>query len=100
MTLALSSASMGPAATQVVTPQYMRGRVSALYVLTSGLIAMAVGPSLVGFVTDKVLGDPRLVGTSLIIVLVVIFIPALGLFALGRTQMKRLLAERENQSAG
>jgi len=99
MALALSSASMGPAATQVVTPQHLRGRVSALYVLTSGLIAMAVGPSLVGFVTDKILGDPRMVGTSLIIVVVVIFIPALGLFALGRAQMKRLLTDRENQSA-
>jgi MFS family permease len=96
MTLALSSASMGPAATQVVTPQHLRGRVSALYVLTSGLIAMAVGPSLVGLVTDKVLGDPRMVGTSLIIVLIVIFIPALLLFALGRTQMKELLSTRES----
>jgi MFS family permease len=100
MTLALSSASMGPAATQVVTPQHLRGRVSALYVLTSGLIAMAVGPSLVGFVTDKVLGNPLLVGTSLIIVLIVIFIPALMLFMLGRAQMKQLLAARENQPAG
>jgi MFS family permease len=93
---AAPSASMGPAATQVVTPQHLRGRVSALYVLTSGLIAMAVGPSLVGLVTDKVLGDPRMVGTSLIIVLIVIFIPALLLFALGRTQMKELLSTRES----
>jgi MFS family permease len=97
MMFALSSASMGPAATQVVTPQHLRGRVSALYVLTSGLIAMAVGPSLVGFVTDKVLGDPRLVGTSLIIVLIVIFIPALLLFALGRAQMKQLLTARDQK---
>ena len=97
MTLALSSASMGPAATQVVTPQHLRGRVSALYVLTSGLIAMSVGPSLVGFVTDKVLGNPLEVGTSLVIVLVMIFIPALLLFALGRVQMKTLLGAREAQ---
>lgn len=59
MMFVLSSASMGPAVTQVVTPQHLRGRVSAIYVLTTGLIAMSVGPAAVGFFTDKIFGDPR-----------------------------------------
>lgn len=39
MTFILSTASMGPAATQIVTPQVLRGRASAIYVLVTGLIA-------------------------------------------------------------
>lgn len=91
MTFIMATASMGPAATQVVTPANLRGRTSAIYVLVSGLIAMSVGPALVGFVTDHILGDPRQVGMSLIIVIIGVLIPALVLFGWGREQMRRLL---------
>jgi MFS family permease len=91
MTFILSTASMGPAATQVVTPADLRGRTSAVYVLTTGLIAMAVGPALVGFITDRVLGDPAKVGMSLIILILCVLVPALVLFGWGREQMRRLL---------
>jgi hypothetical protein len=62
----LSSASMGPAAVQLVTPQHLRGRISALYVMATGLTAMAVGTTVVGVITDKVFADPARVGDSLI----------------------------------
>jgi MFS family permease len=91
MTFILSTASMGPAATQVVTAPHLRGRVSALYVLVSGLIAMSLGPSLVGLFTDKLFGDPQMVGMSLILVTVGILTPAAILFALGRSQMRALV---------
>jgi MFS family permease len=99
MTFILSSASMGPAATQVVTPANLRGRTSAVYVLTTGLIAMSVGPALVGFITDHILGDPRQVGMSLIIVILGVLIPALVLFGWGREQMRHLLNESQGVSA-
>lgn len=99
MTFILSSASMGPAATQVVTPAHLRGRTSAIYVLTTGLIAMSVGPALVGFVTDHVFGDPKQVGMSLIIVILGVLIPALVLFGWGREQMRRLLNETHGVAA-
>ncbi|WP_336962617.1 MFS transporter [Sphingobium aquiterrae] len=92
MTLILSTASMGPATAQVVTPQHLRGRVSAIYVLATGLIAMAGGPAFVGLVTDKVLGDEKLVGMSLIISVICVLLPAALLFALGRTSMRRAVA--------
>jgi MFS family permease len=88
MSLILSAASMGPAVVQVVTPQHLRGRISALYVLSTGLIALAGGPAFVGLVTDKVLGDPQKVGWSLIISVLCILLPAVLLFAFGRASMR------------
>ena len=90
MTLILSTSSIGPAAAQVVTPPELRGRVSAIFVLVTGLIGMVVGNSTVGFVTDHVLGDPARVGTSLIGLIVVALAVAAALFALGRADMRRL----------
>ncbi|ANI76507.1 Putative sialic acid transporter [Sphingobium sp. EP60837] len=89
MALILSTSSMGPATVQVVTPQYLRGRVSALYVLASGLIAMAGGPAFIGLVTDKVLGDEMKVGLSLVISIFCVLLPAALLFAFGRASMRR-----------
>jgi len=85
----LSTACMGPAVVQVLAPQALRGRVSAVYVLATGLIAMAGGPATVGFITDKVLGDERMVGVSLIATVAVVLVPAAALFALGRPAMRR-----------
>ncbi|WP_232476091.1 MFS transporter [Flavisphingomonas formosensis] len=92
MMLILSTASMGPATAQIVTPQHLRGRVSAIYVLATGLIAMAGGPAFVGLVTDKVLGNEKLVGMSLIISVLCILLPSALLFALGRGSMRRAVA--------
>lgn len=90
MALILSTSSMGPATVQVVTPQYLRGRVSALYVLASGLIAMAGGPAFIGLVTDKVLGDEMKVGLSLVISVFCVLLPAALLFTFGRASMRRV----------
>lgn len=89
MTLILSTSSIGPAAAQVITPPELRGRVSAIFVLVTGLIGMVVGNSTVGFVTDHVLGDPARVGTSLIALIVVALAVAAALFTLGRGAMRR-----------
>ncbi len=92
MALILSTSSMGPATVQVVTPQHMRGRVSALYVLVSGLIAMAGGPAFIGIVTTLVMGDEMKVGYSLIASVICVALPAVILFALGRASMRRAQA--------
>jgi sugar phosphate permease len=65
-----STSSMGPAAVQVVSPAHLRGRISAIFVLVTGLIGMALGTFLVGFCTDHVLGNPRLVGVSMVMLAV------------------------------
>ncbi|WP_051329718.1 MFS transporter [Niveispirillum irakense] len=93
MACVLSTASMGPAITQVVTPPTLRGRVSALYVVVTGLIAMALGPAMVGFITDKLLGDERQVGLSLLLTVPLLLLPAVGMLASGRGAMLRRLGD-------
>ncbi|MFM5931140.1 MAG: MFS transporter [Novosphingobium sp.] len=92
MVLILSTSSIGPAAAQVVTPPELRGRVSAIFVLVTGLIGMVLGNLLVGFFTDHVLGDPKQIGTSLIVLIVSVLSVAALLFAQGRGEMRRMTA--------
>ena len=89
MVLILSTASIGPATVQVSTPAHLRGRVSALYVLASGLIAMAGGPAFIGIMTDMVMGDEMKLGYSLIASVLCVLLPAAILFALGRASMRQ-----------
>lgn len=62
-------ASFGPALTavQMVSPPAMRGRFGALAVLVSNLGGLALGPMLVGGLTDYVFADPDRIGWSIII---------------------------------
>ena len=57
-----------PAALQLVTPNRMRGVVSALYLLVVNLTGLASGPVLTGFFTDYVFKDPKAVGFSIAVV--------------------------------
>jgi MFS family permease len=92
-TLMLSAASMGPAAVQLVTPTHLRGRVSALYVMATGLIAMALGTTVVGLITDVVFGDPLRVGDSLIATVFLVLAPGLAFFAWGRAGLRRSMPQ-------
>ena len=95
----LATASMGPASTQVVTPQHLRGRISAIYVLTTGLIGMAVGPPVVGWITTHVFRDELKVGYSLMAVAVCGLAITIALFAWGRAQMRGLMVAAEAANA-
>ena len=89
---------MGPAAMQVVAPPELRGRISAIFVLVTGLIGMALGNFLVGLFTDKVFADPMKVGTSLILLVIVLLSAAAILFAQGRPGMRALVAAKDLES--
>lgn len=93
MTLILSTSSLGPAAAQVVTPPELRGRVSAIFVLVTGLMGMVIGNSAVGFATDFIFGDPAKVGVSLASLVVVIFSIVAVLFLQGRQGMRAMIAK-------
>ncbi len=56
------------AALQLITPNAMRGQVSAVYLFVVNLVGIGLGPFLVGAVTDRVLGDPAAVGDSIALV--------------------------------
>nr|WP_246661232.1 MFS transporter [Rhizobium sp. ERR1071] len=55
----------GPAALQDITPSRMRGISSAVGVLIVTLIGMGVGPTLVGIVSQDIIGDPSKIGLAL-----------------------------------
>lgn len=61
-------AGAGMAAIQMVVPNRLRARMSALFVLVSNLIAMLLGPPLVGVCTDYVFRDPAAIGAAMTLV--------------------------------
>jgi len=56
------------AALQLITPNEMRGQVSAIYLFVINLIGIGVGPFLVGVATDTVFLNPAAVGYSIALV--------------------------------
>ncbi|WP_157098834.1 MFS transporter [Novosphingobium rosa] len=95
MTCIHSGSSMGPASVQLVTPAALRGRVTAIFVLLTGLIGMGLGTFLVGFMTDRLFGDPLKVGVSMVVLVVGGLILAGGFFIHGCAGVRRLIAARE-----
>ncbi|MET0246457.1 MAG: MFS transporter [Sphingomonas sp.] len=61
-------ACFGPtmAAVQMIAPPAMRGRFAALAVLASNLFGYALGPMAIGFLTERVFGDPMRIGDAII----------------------------------
>jgi len=62
------SHGVGPAALIAITPNQLRGQVSAIYLFTLNMIGLSLGPLSVGLLTDYVFADPLLVGYSLALV--------------------------------
>ncbi len=67
------------AVTQIVSPNRLRGQMSALMLFTAAFIGLAFGPSAVGFATDHIFHDDKMVGDSL--ALVAAIFPTLGAVA-------------------
>lgn len=55
-------------AMQMLAPNQLRAQISAIFLLVSNLIALGIGTTLVALVTDRVFGDPMMVGMSISIV--------------------------------
>lgn len=72
-------AAIAPAALQIVTPNELRGRVSAIYLLVTGLIGMTAGPAIVSALTDFAFHDDQKLHLSLSTTMMVIG-PLAGLF--------------------
>jgi MFS family permease len=53
------------AALQAITPNQMRGQVSAIYLFSLSFIGMGIGPTVVAFFTDHVFGNDAAIGQSL-----------------------------------
>ncbi|HVF15520.1 MAG TPA: MFS transporter [Steroidobacteraceae bacterium] len=84
--------AMGPMAVNQVTPNQMRAQVSSVYLFVNALLGIGVGPSLVGFISEYVLGDPSQIRYALMIVVVGAGSVAAILSWLARAKYKERLA--------
>ena len=78
------------AALQVVTPNEMRGQITALFLFIFNIVGFGVGPSMVAFITQYVFHDPAMLRYAMALVMVVLMPPAAlsiwwGLKAYGRS---------------
>lgn len=58
-----------PAAIQVISPNQLRGQISAVYILCNNIIGLGLGPTIVALITDQVYQDDQALRYSLAIVL-------------------------------
>ncbi len=69
------------AAMQVLSPNQVRAQISALFLLTSNLVGLGAGTTLVAVLTDRYFKSPQLVGSSMSVVIgiaVVLTVALLG----------------------
>jgi MFS family permease len=88
----LNMAGVAAGAVQIATPPALRGRVSALYLMISSLLAMSLGPSTVAFFTDYVFHNDAKLGASVSATYLVFAPIALAAFLLGLKPMRRAVA--------
>ena len=89
---------LGPAALQGITPNEMRGQVTAIAFLVLNLVATTLGNTLVGLLTDYVFMDVKEVRSSAVIVAV--FATVLGLISLRLGLRSYERTAEENKFAG
>ncbi|AOI94107.1 MFS transporter [Burkholderia pseudomultivorans] len=87
------------AALQYVAPSRMRGTVGALYTFFAQLIGFGLGPTLIAMVTDRVYGNPKMVGNSIGIICTIASALAAWLLLTALPQFRRLLAEARAERA-
>lgn len=88
-TIPLGMAAIAAGAIQIVTPPTLRGRMSAIYLLFTGLFALTVGPGIVGLFTDFVFRDDGLIHLSLAASALTLGPIATIAFILGLAPMRR-----------
>ncbi|WP_175817252.1 MFS transporter [Burkholderia diffusa] len=82
------------AATQLSTPRRLRGTAASLHTFLAQSIGFGVGPTAIALLTDKVFGNPQMVGYSLGIVSCVASGVAAWLIFTALPHYRRMLLER------
>jgi len=82
------------AAVQEITPNRMRAQVGAVFVSAMTLIGLGLGPSIVGFLTDRAFGSDAAVRYSLLTVTILGLGAAAGLLGAGLAPYRRSVARR------
>lgn len=91
--LPLGMAAIAASALTMVTPPDLRGRVSAVYLMVVSLLAMTVGPLIVGLLTDLVFRDDQQIHWSLATSFFVLGPLGTIAFALGLRPMREAVAK-------
>jgi MFS family permease len=79
---------------QIVTPNRMRGQVSALYLFTTNAIGQGLGATSVAVATDYVFKDDQAVGGSIALVSFISVAIGCAVMQLGRKPLARLVVAR------
>lgn len=82
------------AAMQLLAPNRLRARVSAVFLFCNSLIGLALGSMLIGSLTDFVFADPKAVGTSLSIVVFGASLCAIASLGIGCGLFRRTMIAR------
>ncbi len=96
-------AASAPTALQTITPNQLRGQITALYSCIGNLLAVALGPTAVALATDYVFNNDRAVGESLALIAAITIPLGAGILALGLEPFRRYVAAamaRESGSIG
>jgi hypothetical protein len=83
------------AAFQLITPNEMRGQVSAIFLLLTNVCGLGLGATSVALLTDFYFGAPERVNESLALMTLLVGTPALVLLTLGLKPYRTALAEAE-----
>ena len=82
-----------PAAVQIIAPANMRGQLGALFLFTTGIIGVSLGPLVPALIGDFILRDEQALSQSLSIAAAVVAPLALILLSVGLSQYRQRLAE-------
>ena len=82
---------VSPAALQQMTPNEMRGQVSAMYLFVGNIVGMGAGPTAVALLTDHVFHDDNMLRYSLPIVCAIAYALAVVFWWLGLKPFRRTL---------
>jgi MFS family permease len=91
--------TFGSSALQLFAPQPLRGRLSGIFISVGSLMGLGLGPSVVGALTEYVLGGKQHIGTSLLIYAVTVQLAIMVFLALGLAPARRAMAEVTPHSA-
>ena len=80
------------AALNEITPNQLRGLVTALYILVLGLAGAGLGPFAMGWVTDNVFGDKQYIHYSMALVTSVMGLSGCALVAFGLRSFRESLS--------
>jgi len=79
------STALVPTATQLITPNELRGQMTAIYLLLTTLIGLGLGPTVVALLVDYHFQDTMAVGRALAMTLCGTLVIAVSIMAAGRS---------------